>query len=46
MHTTKKTTLTPQPKRTYHSPKLKSLGNVKHLSLKTGSSVDGFGTFA
>ncbi|SOD95413.1 hypothetical protein SAMN06269250_4850 [Spirosoma fluviale] len=36
---------TPQPKRAYQSPKLKTLGNVKFLTLKTGSSVDGFGTF-
>jgi hypothetical protein len=47
MHVNKKNALTtPHPKRAYQSPKLKTLGNVKHLTLKTGSSVDGFGTFA
>ncbi|SOD93237.1 hypothetical protein SAMN06269250_4425 [Spirosoma fluviale] len=33
------------PKKVYKTPRLKSLGNVKTLTLKTGSSVDGFGTF-
>lgn len=47
MHTTQKPSLAmPKPKRTYHSPKLKTLGNVKKLTLKTGSAADGFGTFA
>ncbi|WP_425290925.1 hypothetical protein [Spirosoma linguale] len=35
----------PARKRAYSTPKLKSLGNVKKLTLKTGSSVDGFGSF-
>ncbi|WP_461125481.1 hypothetical protein [Spirosoma aerophilum] len=30
----------------YTPPTLKLLGNVKKLTLKTGSSTDGFGTFA
>ncbi|WP_168207730.1 hypothetical protein [Spirosoma sp. KCTC 42546] len=30
-------------KRTYQTPRVKSLGNVKKLTLKTGSNVDGFG---
>ncbi|SOD92551.1 hypothetical protein [Spirosoma fluviale] len=33
------------PKKAYKTPKIKSLGNVKQLTLKTGSAVDGFGTF-
>ncbi|SOD90398.1 hypothetical protein [Spirosoma fluviale] len=37
--------VTPQPKRSYKSPKLNKLGNVKKLTLKSGSSVDGFGSF-
>ena len=32
-------------KKAYKTPKLKTLGNVKKLTLKSGSSVDGFGTF-
>ena len=32
-------------KKKYSAPKIKSLGNVKTLTLKTGSSVVGFGTF-
>jgi hypothetical protein len=47
MKSTKNPSLTtPQPKRAYQSPRLKTLGSVKHLTLKTGSAVDGFGTFA
>ncbi|WP_461150055.1 hypothetical protein [Spirosoma pulveris] len=38
-------TATPKPKRAYKSPKLKTLGNVKKLTLKTGSATDGFGSF-
>jgi hypothetical protein len=46
MNTRKKPSLvTPQPKRAYKSPKLKTLGNVKQLTLKSGSAADGFGTF-
>ncbi|ADB42075.1 hypothetical protein [Spirosoma linguale] len=37
---------TPRPKRAYTSPKLKTLGNVKKLTLKTGSATDGFGSFS
>jgi hypothetical protein len=33
------------PKRAYQSPRLKRLGQVKTLTLKSGSSVDGFGSF-
>jgi hypothetical protein len=36
---------TPQPKRAYKSPRLKTLGNVKKLTLKSGSATDGFGSF-
>ncbi|MCX6217888.1 hypothetical protein [Spirosoma sp.] len=35
----------PARKKAYCAPKLKPLGNVKKLTLKTGSSVDGFGSF-
>ncbi|WP_460938960.1 hypothetical protein [Spirosoma humi] len=35
----------PAPKKAYKTPKLKSLGSVKKLTLKSGSAVDGFGTF-
>ncbi|ADB42055.1 hypothetical protein [Spirosoma linguale] len=46
MNTRKKIDFTPpKPKRGYKTPKLKPLGNVKKLTLKTGSSVDGFGSF-
>ncbi|WP_168207761.1 hypothetical protein [Spirosoma sp. KCTC 42546] len=31
------------PKKAYQAPRVKSLGNVKKLTLKTGSNVDGFG---
>lgn len=34
------------PKKPYIIPHLKVLISVKTLTLKTGSSVDGFGTFA
>lgn len=30
-------------KRTYQKPKLKSLGSVRKITLKTGSDTDGFG---
>jgi hypothetical protein len=36
----------PSTKKAYKAPKLKSLGSVKKLTLKSGSAVDGFGTFA
>ncbi|WP_461074121.1 hypothetical protein [Spirosoma horti] len=36
----------PTPKKAYKTPKLKALGSVKKLTLKSGSAVDGFGTFA
>jgi len=32
-----------RPKKAYQTPKLKVLGNVKKLTLKTGSNTDGFG---
>ena len=38
--------LTPSPKKAYKTPKLKALGTVKQLTLKSGSLADGFGTFA
>ncbi len=31
-------------KKSYLSPKLKVLGNIRKLTLKTGSSTDGFGS--
>ncbi len=34
------------PKKTYKTPRLKSLGSVKNLTLKLGSNVDGMGGFA
>jgi hypothetical protein len=46
MKSTKKPARSHQPKRAYQSPKLKTLGSVKTLTLKTGSATDGFGTFA
>jgi hypothetical protein len=33
----------PLPKKAYKPPKLNVLGNVRKLTLKTGSDVDGFG---
>ncbi|WP_461068980.1 hypothetical protein [Spirosoma horti] len=36
----------PTPKKAYKTPKLKSLGSVKKLTLKSGSATDGFGSFA
>jgi len=33
----------PTPKKAYKAPQLKILGNVKKLTLKTGSNTDGFG---
>ncbi|WP_461148253.1 hypothetical protein [Spirosoma pulveris] len=33
------------PKKAYKAPKIKSLGSVRQLTLKTGSAVDGFGSF-
>lgn len=33
----------PTPKKAYKTPKLKTLGNVKKLTLKTGSNTDGLG---
>ena len=33
------------PKKAYKTPKLKVLGSVKKLTLKTGSDVDGMGGF-
>ena len=35
----------PSPKKAYKTPKLKVLGNVKKLTLKVGSNVDGMGGF-
>ena len=44
MRTKKKAyTATPTAKKAYKTPKLIVLGNVKKLTLKTGSNVDGFG---
>ncbi|WP_461148095.1 lasso RiPP family leader peptide-containing protein [Spirosoma pulveris] len=38
--------LTPSPKKkVYQKPVLTVLGSIKRLTLKSGSSVDGFGTF-
>ncbi|SOD78638.1 hypothetical protein [Spirosoma fluviale] len=45
MKSTKKDISTPLRKKAYRTPTLKALGNVKKITLKTGSSVDGFGTF-
>lgn len=45
MKSTKKGISAPLRKKAYSAPKIKTLGNVKKLTLKTGSSVDGFGTF-
>ena len=36
----------PSPKKTYKTPRLKLLGNVKKLTLKVGSNTDGMGSFA
>ncbi|WP_198045092.1 hypothetical protein [Spirosoma montaniterrae] len=33
------------PKKAYKTPKLNVLGNLKKLTLKTGSNVDGMGGF-
>jgi hypothetical protein len=33
-------------KKAYQAPKLKVLGRVTNLTLKSGSATDGFGTFA
>jgi len=33
----------PSPKKAYKTPKLKALGDVKKLTLKAGSTSDGFG---
>jgi hypothetical protein len=33
----------PSPKKAYKAPKVKVLGNVKKLTLKTRSNSDGFG---
>ena len=38
-------TQTTSPKKAYKTPKLKALGNVKKLTLKVGSNVDGMGGF-
>ncbi|QDK80199.1 lasso RiPP family leader peptide-containing protein [Spirosoma sp. KCTC 42546] len=38
-----KTISTGPAKKAYQTPKLTGLGNVKKLTLKTGSNVDGFG---
>lgn len=35
--------MAPSPKKAYKAPQLKVLGNVKKLTLKTGSNTDGFG---
>ncbi|MGF7216580.1 hypothetical protein GGR92_002747 [Spirosoma lacussanchae] len=42
-----KETRTPgaSPKKVYKTPRLKTLGSVKKLTLKVGSNVDGFGSF-
>lgn len=37
---------TAKPKKTYHAPRLRKLGSVKKLTLKTGSNSDGFGGFS
>jgi hypothetical protein len=36
---------TQKTKRTYIKPKMKKLGSVKQLTLKSGSNTDGFGNF-
>jgi hypothetical protein len=38
--------VTPSSKKAYKAPKAKLLGNIKKLTLKSGSAIDGFGTFA
>ncbi|QIP15393.1 hypothetical protein G8759_23560 [Spirosoma aureum] len=38
-----KNSISPSGKKAYKTPKLKVLGNVKKLTLKTGSNTDGFG---
>lgn len=35
----------PLPKKTYKTPRLKTLGSVKKLTLKMGSNVDSMGGF-
>ncbi len=35
--------LAPSPKKAYKTPKLKTLGNVKKLTLKIGSNTDSMG---
>lgn len=36
-------TAQPAPKKAYQTPRLKKLGDVRKLTLKTGSDADGFG---
>lgn len=33
-------------KKAYTKPKIKTLGSVRSLTLKTGSATDGFGSFS
>ncbi|RAI77024.1 hypothetical protein HMF3257_27705 [Spirosoma telluris] len=37
---------TNSPKKAYQTPRVKSLGNVKKLTLKTGSNTDTFGVLS
>ncbi|WP_461127674.1 lasso RiPP family leader peptide-containing protein [Spirosoma aerophilum] len=43
---TKSIAIHPSPKKAYKSPTLIALGTVRKLTLKSGSAVDGFGSFA
>ncbi|WP_198175048.1 hypothetical protein [Spirosoma arboris] len=43
MNTKSNHILPSSPKKAYQSPRVKSLGNVQKLTLKTGSNTDTFG---
>lgn len=43
MKSTKRTIAAPAAKRAYKAPNVKTLGNVKKLTLKTGSNTDALG---
>jgi hypothetical protein len=43
---TQHTAVPVRQKKAYQTPKVNVLGNVRKLTLKSGSSTDGFGTFA
>ncbi len=45
MENNKKSNPKETSKRTYSTPKIKKLGSVRQLTLKTGSNTDGFGNF-